>query len=76
VLVSEEECHHTVRRGAYYAIAAMLPELRQAEEAITPLGAELSSADTIVPLPEVKALLEKHSLLVGQVADEGEELLR
>ena len=29
ILISEEEIHHCVQRGAYYAIQPMLPELRQ-----------------------------------------------
>ncbi len=28
IMVSEEECHHTVKRGDYYAIRSMLPELQ------------------------------------------------
>ena len=33
ILVSEEECRHTFRRGDYYVIAPMLPELRKADAA-------------------------------------------
>jgi UDP-glucose 4-epimerase len=83
VLVSEEECLHTWRRGAFYVIRAMLPELGAGDAADgDPLGQELSSADAVLELPAVDALLRNNALLVEQVASgngsafNGEELLR
>jgi UDP-glucose 4-epimerase len=76
VLVSEEECHHTVRRGECYAISSMLPELKMAAGEGASLTKELSSADTRIAPAEVRALLERHRLLVEQVAVGPEELLR
>jgi FlaA1/EpsC-like NDP-sugar epimerase len=77
ILVSEEECHHTWRRGSFFAIGSMLPELSQAKPGEgAPLAGELSSADAVVPLEEVKALLRKHGLLPDQVGSGSEELLR
>ena len=76
IMISEEECHHTLRRGDYFAIRAMLPEL-QLGEAVQSVGLtkEFSSADTVISLDETTALLEKHGLLVGQVKlAEGVEL--
>ena len=32
ILISEEECHRAVRRGDYYVVQAMLPELRRDEK--------------------------------------------
>jgi FlaA1/EpsC-like NDP-sugar epimerase len=76
-LVSEEECRHTSRRGDYYAIAAMLPELGGRDRAEEPVDRELSSEETLVPLEEVAALLARHRLTVDDVEAQGaEELLR
>ncbi len=77
ILVSEEECRHTVRRGGYYAIGPMLPELGDARRAgEAPLGRELSSADAVIGPAEVEALLRRHELLVEQLEPTGRELLR
>jgi UDP-glucose 4-epimerase len=78
ILISEEEVHHCVRRGGYYAIQPMLPELRQGS---TPesnaLQSEYSSGDEVLDLSGTAALLKKHRLMVEDV-DLGErpELLR
>jgi UDP-glucose 4-epimerase len=76
IMISEEECHHTVRRGDYFAIRAMLPELQTGDSGETVgLTKEFSSADTIVSLEETTQLLERHCLLVGQAKlAEGVEL--
>jgi FlaA1/EpsC-like NDP-sugar epimerase len=77
IMVSEEECHHTARRGDYYAILPMLPELREEGEAGTGLTQEFSSHDNVVSLAETAALLEQHGLLVEQVdgSSDGELLV-
>ena len=78
ILISEEEIHHCVRRGEYYAIQPMLPELRQGT-APEPnaLEKEYSSSDEILDLDGTAALLKKHRLMVDDV-DMGDrtELLR
>jgi FlaA1/EpsC-like NDP-sugar epimerase len=78
ILVSEEECHHTWLRDGYYAIRSMLPELSHVRpDDGPPLGRELSSADAVVPLDEVDALLRRHQLMPEQVGlGNDEELLR
>lgn len=78
ILVSEEECHHTERRGDYYAIRSMLPELQEAgRSGESSLKGELSSADTLISLSETIALLEKHRLMVDDTpVSPGDELLR
>jgi FlaA1/EpsC-like NDP-sugar epimerase len=78
VLVSEEEFHRTVRRGDYYAIGPMLPELKaERPPGGQPLSREVSSADTVIDLAETVALLQHHRLMVGEaLADEAGELLR
>ena len=65
ILISEEEIHHCVRRGGYYAIQPMLPEIRQqSEDESNTLRTEYSSADEVLDLPETAALLRKHRLMV------------
>lgn len=76
IMVSEEECHHTVKRGDYYAIRSMLPELQPDENEEPALQSELSSLDNVVTLEKTKALLEDHNLLIGMgKLAEGGELL-
>lgn len=78
ILVSDEECRHTYRRGAYYAIAPMLPEVVSAEHTgVPPLSREYSSADAPVGLEETAALLRANALMLDQVdLTTGAELLR
>jgi UDP-glucose 4-epimerase len=78
VMVSEEEIHHTVRRGDYLAIRPMLPELRDgAWDEPGGLTKEFSSADTVLDLSGTVGLLRGHGLMVEDVdlAEVG-ELLR
>jgi UDP-glucose 4-epimerase len=78
ILISEEEIHHCVKRGGYYAIQPMLPELRQGGPTEqNALQKEYSSADEVLDLPDTVALLTKHRLMVDE-ADLGDqpELLR
>lgn len=75
ILVSEEECRHAYRRGDYYVIAPMLPELRR-DEPPAALNAEYSSAGSPMDLESTRALLRQNQLLVGQVDFSGAELLR
>jgi FlaA1/EpsC-like NDP-sugar epimerase len=78
IMVSEEEAHHCVKRGAYYAIRPMLPELtRDSAPEPNALSAEYSSADEVLDLNATRALLEQHRLMPSdaQVA-ESRELLR
>jgi len=77
ILVSEEECHHTVRRGEYYVILPMLPELRPATESQPmALTREFSSENNVIDLEGTVALLHRHHLLLGEARlSEGGELL-
>lgn len=76
IMVSEEECHHTVKRGEYYAIQPMLPELRAKEGELQALSDEFSSANSVGTLEQTHELLSRHHLLIGQTQlAEGEELL-
>jgi FlaA1/EpsC-like NDP-sugar epimerase len=78
IMVSEEEAYHCVKRGDYYAILPMLPELHIEEEpVIKALEKEFSSADKVLDLDQTIKLLKKHKLMIddGDLA-QGEELLR
>ncbi len=77
IMVSEEEAHHCVKRGDYYAILPMLPELR-VETADEPaeLSKEFSSADSVLGIEATVALLRQHRLMPEDVSPGHEELLR
>jgi FlaA1/EpsC-like NDP-sugar epimerase len=63
IMVSEEEAHHCVRRGDYFAILPMLPELRRdAAPEPNALTAEFSSGDTVLDLDGTRRLFAQHKL--------------
>jgi UDP-glucose 4-epimerase len=78
VLVSEEEIHHCVKRGSYYAIRPMLPELRGGKARETnALSREYSSGDNVLNLAETARLLKRARLMLDDAAPTGRgELLR
>ncbi len=78
ILVSEEEYHHVIKRGDYYVILPMLPELRTAiKEAPNALDSEFCSADNVLDLEGTIELMAKHDLNVtAEALLETEELLR
>jgi FlaA1/EpsC-like NDP-sugar epimerase len=78
ILVSEEECHHVIKRGDYYVILPMLPELRTInKEAPNALDSEFCSSDNVLDLEGTIELMAKHDLNVTTEAlPETEELLR
>jgi len=77
VMVSEEEANHCVKRGEFYAIKSMLPELAGTRKAPNALKGEFSSAHRILDYPRTIELLKQHRLMVGDKIelDDG-ELLR
>jgi UDP-glucose 4-epimerase len=76
-LISEEEIYHTVKKGKYYAIKSMLPELCgdvvHRREPIMPH--EYSSRDAVLDYQGTLALLKKHDLLEVNPKN-SDELLR
>ena len=78
VLVSEEEMNHCVRRGAYYVIRPMLPELRTGKSTErNALSREYSSGDGVLSLAGTAQLLRKTRLRVeDRNPASTEELLR
>jgi UDP-glucose 4-epimerase len=64
IMVSEEEAHHCVSRGEYFAILPMLPELRRdAPAEPNALSGEFSSADTVLDAKATAELLRRHGLV-------------
>jgi FlaA1/EpsC-like NDP-sugar epimerase len=57
LMVSEEECHRTIERGAYYVICPVLPELRQVEIDRPARATEYSSAEVTLDRPALRRLL-------------------
>jgi FlaA1/EpsC-like NDP-sugar epimerase len=77
IMVSEEEVHHCVKRGAWYAIRPMLPELTaKAKAEPNALKREFSSADTVLSLAGTVKLLKQHRLMPGDSGLDDGELLR
>jgi len=77
ILISEEEVNHCERRGGYYAILPMLPELRRGAGAPrNALRKEFSSADTVLDLKGTAALLRRHRLMPEDNPLAEAELLR
>ncbi len=78
IMVSEEELHHCVKRGDYFAIRPMLPELGDGEKGVgNALTKEFSSADSVLDFRGTLELLKKHKLMVeDRDLTTGEEFLR
>jgi len=78
IIVSEEEINHCVKRGDYYVIRPMLPELRDpGDSEPNALTKEFSSADRVLDLEGTVVLLKKHRLMIEDVdLRQEKELLR
>jgi len=78
IMVSDEEATRCEKRGGYFVIRPMLPELLDLSEPfVNALNKEFSSEDTVLDLPGTGALLKKHGLMVEDVnLRNGSELLR
>src|SRR5258708_12331912 len=64
ILVSEEEAHHCVARGKYYAIRPMLPELADDSPGEpNALKGEYSSADVVLAHQGTRELRKRPELL-------------
>ena len=65
ILVSEEEINHTIRRGSFYVVRPMLPELQNAEDRLPrALTKEFSSGDSVLDFDGTAALLRRHRLML------------
>ena len=77
ILVSEEEVHHTIRRGDYFVVRPALPELANGfGPVVRALDKEFSSGDFVLEYPQTVDLLARNGLMFeANVAALG-ELLR
>ena len=75
ILVSEEEAHRTIKRGSYYVIMPMLPEIGVSAGVESTLGNEYSSASSVITKAKLAEMLKKYGLLVGDITVLEEELL-
>jgi UDP-glucose 4-epimerase len=75
ILISEEEVRHTVKKGEYYAIRSMLPELNGGGKIEPLLNDEYSSHDDALDLEGTYQLLKDNDLLEVN-SNNQEELLR
>ena len=77
ILVSDEESHHTVDRGAFYAIRPLLPELRGADdEPLAELPGEYSSGNDPMSYDALDKLLREQRLRLEDARPMDGELLR
>ena len=75
ILISEEEALRAIKRGGYYVILPLLPELRKIQIKEEFLDREYSSADNLMNLDEVSMILSNYDLLIDK-KNESEELIR
>lgn len=69
IMISEEEIRHCVRRGNYYAILPMLPELRDNKDSeFNVLVKEFSSADNVLDYDGTVDLLGQHGFIGKSVS--------
>jgi UDP-glucose 4-epimerase len=77
ILVSEEEVHHTIRRGNYFVVRPALPELVNGYGALErALSKEFSSGDFVLNYPDTVDLMRRNGLMLEDVVSETGELLR
>jgi FlaA1/EpsC-like NDP-sugar epimerase len=76
IMVSEEEAYRTVRRGRWYAIRPMLPEVLGSPEQPPCLTGEYSSARDVLTPRDTHRLLQDHYLMLCDVIGERGEVLR
>ena len=65
-LISEEEGFRAFSRGDYYVVAPILPELRDPSAESTFIEREYSSDADVMSSAQVRDLLEKRNLMIGQ----------
>jgi UDP-glucose 4-epimerase len=80
IMVSDEESYRTVRRGMWYVIRPMLPEVANGGGAASDIAgclkAAYSSSDTVMSLEETTSMLRARSLMLEDNVEAGVELLR
>ena len=64
ILISEEEAMHCTKRGDFYVILSMLPELKSAQGFENSPHGEYSSSGKVLDLEHTIKLLDRHGLLL------------
>lgn len=65
IMISEEEANHCVKRGDYFVIRPMLPELvDESDQEPNAITGEFSSANNVLNLDGTIMLLNEHNLLL------------
>jgi len=75
ILVSDEEAFRTLRRGKYYAVLPMLPEVSGERKGDGALAGEYSSAGSVMSVGELETCLRERRLMVEDADAGGAELL-
>jgi len=77
IMVSEEEAFRTVPRGdRWYAIRPMLPEVGGDQSVEACLSKEYSSSDEVMTPLETAQMLKDCQLMLEDVSNDGQEILR
>ena len=80
IMVSDEEAYRTVRRGRWYVILPMLPEVANGDglagDVAGCLESAYSSNDSVMSVEETTAMLRARRLMLEDNAESGVELLR
>jgi FlaA1/EpsC-like NDP-sugar epimerase len=71
IMVSEEECFRTIKRGDYYVILPVLPELRDNTDFEPALRGEYSSKDNNISVDDLKTLLGSANDEIAQFIYDG-----
>ena len=75
IMVSEDEAVRAVERGKWYAILPMLPEISGDKNGSGCLTREFSSADNLMTLDQITALLRQRKLMIeDNIVSDGEFL--
>lgn len=75
ILVGDEEAFRTVKRGPYYAVRPMLPEVSDHDAGPNCLQGEYSSVGSVMSIEELAASLRARKLMVTDVEAGRGELL-
>jgi UDP-glucose 4-epimerase len=80
IMVSDEEAYRTVRRGRWYVIRPMLPEVANGDgtpgDGADCLQREYSSNDSVMTVEETAVMLRERRLMLEDNFEAGVELLR
>jgi UDP-glucose 4-epimerase len=76
VLVSYEEGFRTYKKGNYFVIRPMLPELSSGGKKLKFINREYSSSDNVMTMKDTRLLLTKNKLLMDDKIAYEEEFLR